>query len=363
MNQRISLFTWRDGADQFESMTLFLRRHRLLRATRLIMASIAASAWLVPVSTLLTHDHSTAAARYLSVVCTVFIAMTAWVWLTRWPTRWQSEATALGGTALIACWSVGQPAPAMAALTCAALSVIGAYLAVFHSLRSLVVHAAVTLAASIWAVWRLNAASDAAAAVAAFWLIWFLNVSIPVAAAGLSRVVGRYANSADDDDLTGLLNRRGFTFEVERVLYETAKVRQPTHPPSQLVVLMIDIDNFKRINDSFGHAAGDRVIVNVAKLLRRHAPLPAILCRAGGEEFLIAVITQTDMQAVAHRMREAIADLPDGITASIGIASTAAPDMYVDAAAASIAELITDADAAMYEVKANGGNDVRVASA
>ncbi|MEA4909632.1 MAG: diguanylate cyclase [Anaerolineaceae bacterium] len=128
---------------------------------------------------------------------------------------------------------------------------------------------------------------------------------------------------AQTDSITGLLNRRGFyqmaTHEVDRA----NRFKRP------LSAMMVDIDFFKRVNDTFGHVTGDRVIQQVGKKCRELMRSVDLVCRFGGEEFAI-LLPETDLagaRIVAERLRQGIADLAvdaDGasvcVTVSIGVA-------------------------------------------
>ncbi len=340
-------------------MSVFLRRRQLLRPAQLVMAAVAASASLIPLAALLMQRPHTAGGWWVAVGGTVFAFGMAVFWLARWPTRLQSEVVSMAAIAVIAGWSVTQESPEMAALAAAALAVTGGYLAFFHGSRAVAVNGVVALAVAADAVWRLASGAQAATAVAALWLVMFLNVAVPLSVAGLSRALRRYAMRADEDQLTGLFNRRGFVDEVTRILHETSQVPPDPEAPVSIAIFMVDIDNFKRINDSFGHAAGDQAILAVARLLRRHAPLPAVICRAGGEEFLIAVVTRADVVSMAHRLRQEISGLPERVTVSIGIATADVAARLNRDVDSLVSQLVADADAAMYEVKGQGGNNVR----
>jgi diguanylate cyclase len=126
---------------------------------------------------------------------------------------------------------------------------------------------------------------------------------------------------------------------------------------------MVDLDDFKRVNDTHGHPAGDRALTAVADLLRRHAPPSATICRAGGEEFLIAVLSGscTEGATMATPLCTAIAALPHGVTASIGSTCATVGGLRRRAAPQVIGELIAAADTAMYAAKRNGGNQVQYA--
>ena len=132
--------------------------------------------------------------------------------------------------------------------------------------------------------------------------------------------MGTYAVRADEDSLTGLFNRRGFIAALTR------RLGDPHADDTHLTMVMIDLDAFKRINDTFGHAAGDRALIAVADVLRKHMASTAVLCRAGGEEFLIAATSPSpNAETISARLGAAIAALPQGLTASIGTATAELP--------------------------------------
>lgn len=160
------------------------------------------------------------------------------------------------------------------------------------------------------------------------------------------------------DDLTGLASRRHLLAELRR---EVARVRRQGTP---LSMLMIDADHFKSINDTWGHAAGDAVLVALAGALRAGTRTLDVVGRLGGEEFgvLLPSADLPSAQIVAERLRDSISQLEIDhggttlrVTVSIGIAEWG-PDM-------SIEDLVELADAALYRSKAGGRNRVSVASA
>lgn len=164
------------------------------------------------------------------------------------------------------------------------------------------------------------------------------------------------------DELTGLLNRRGFETEALKMFQaislggQGAQLRQYRVP---FAVLFLDIDNFKHINDSLGHAAGDQVLQHIATLLRTHLRTGDIIGRWGGEEF-VAAFLGTPIEAtriVAEKVRAFIEKTPTevegtsvSVTASIGIAEYADDqDLF---------KLVDRADEAMYLAKTTGKNRV-----
>ena len=121
--------------------------------------------------------------------------------------------------------------------------------------------------------------------------------------------------------------------------------------------MMLDLDDFKGVNDTHGHSAGGRLLQVVAGLLRDHSPADALICRAGGEEFLIApTCTIDDVAPLASRFCGAVARHPSGITASIGSACAQLPLLCTADGGHLIEELIARADGAMYAAKRRGGN-------
>jgi diguanylate cyclase (GGDEF)-like protein len=345
---------WWHQSDQYEWMTQFLRQRGLLRPTQLIMATVAGSASMVPLSVLIGVQRSPEDSLAVGIVGIAFtLAMTGY-WLTRWPSRRLSEVSVVLGVLFAAVWSLAQPTAAVSVLACTATAVTGGYMAFFHGTKVLLVNFVVALATALVACFRLAEDTDLATAIGAFWLIWFLNMSVPLAARGASRALRVYTVRSDADPLTGLLNRRAFVETLTRLLVDGDT--DATH----VTIAMVDLDDFKRINDTHGHAAGDAVLREVADLLRQHNPPAGVVCRAGGEEFLVAMPGDpTAADAAMRQLCSAIATLPHDVTASIGtngFLATAADEIPP---VALIEERIAAADQAMYAAKRDGGNRVQ----
>jgi len=162
---------------------------------------------------------------------------------------------------------------------------------------------------------------------------------------------------ATRDELTGLGNRRYFMRRGEEAVRLAARHGRP------LALLMIDLDNFKAVNDRHGHAAGDDLLEFLAVNLSVHTRATDTCARIGGEEFAIILPETAHGEALttAERIREAVARTPVptdqsaeplAITVSIGV-SALAPGQSLDG-------LLAQADRALYEAKGSGRN--RVAS-
>jgi len=157
--------------------------------------------------------------------------------------------------------------------------------------------------------------------------------------------------AAFTDHLTGLANRRRFERQLER---EVARIGRYGHAFS---LLMIDIDSFKDLNDSFGHDAGDEAIRRLSKVLREGTRGIDLAARIGGEEFAVLLV-ETSKQGgfeVAERLRAAIKvlEIPNArhITASFGVAECPSD-------AQTAADVWKAADVALYEAKRNGRDRV-----
>jgi diguanylate cyclase (GGDEF)-like protein len=156
---------------------------------------------------------------------------------------------------------------------------------------------------------------------------------------------------ADHDPLTGLPNRRRFEQELARHL---AHVRR--YGPEG-AALVLDLDCFKPVNDTFGHAAGDRLLARVAQVLRERLRATDIVARLGGDEFAVLLprVDGAGAAAVARSLvetvrREALTDETRVVTISIGVVA-------FDGHAATVPEgVMAAADIAMYDAKAAGGD-------
>lgn len=164
-------------------------------------------------------------------------------------------------------------------------------------------------------------------------------------------------NLSMTDPLTGVLNRRQYMIASAAELTRTRRYGFP------LSVLMIDIDNFKRINDTYGHAVGDLTIRTLASTTRAALRLPDILARYGGEEFVVTMPQTAEPEAlrVAERLRQNLGsveivtkDGPLTITVSIGLAQWMPGESTIE-------DVLDRADKALYVAKHNGKNQVRVA--
>ncbi|XVJ49716.1 diguanylate cyclase (plasmid) [Pseudomonas sp. UBT] len=157
--------------------------------------------------------------------------------------------------------------------------------------------------------------------------------------------------AAQTDELTGLMNRRAF-FEHAHVLYAQCR-----HNQQPLSALMMDMDHFKNINDTYGHQAGDQVLRQIGGVISASFRQADVYGRLGGEEFAV-LLPNTSLETardIAEQLVKAISGLASepvqGLTASLGVATTRSLDQDLHS-------LMNTADKALYRAKAMGRNQV-----
>ena len=146
------------------------------------------------------------------------------------------------------------------------------------------------------------------------------------------------ASSANRDPLTGLSNRRGFDQALEELMSEASRSGEP------LSAVLIDVDHFKAVNDTYGHEAGDRVLRRVAEVWQREVPDGTFLARHGGDEFSL-LLPGIPATAALAMVRRVCAANPD-VSLSCGVAQYRAGD--------SASQLMRSADRALYDAKILG---------
>lgn len=168
----------------------------------------------------------------------------------------------------------------------------------------------------------------------------------------MARVTAELAKLADEDSLTGLANRRA----AERAL----ALALEGATPAPLVLLFMDIDHFKAINDRFGHAMGDRVLRECAQLMRQGSRAGDIAARWGGEEFLLILMDADAARAgeIAERLRGAVqrfdwSSMDPALTVTLSIGLACSGETPANAGA-----LLALADMRVYKAKAEGRNRV-----
>ncbi|WP_323137453.1 GGDEF domain-containing protein [Paraliomyxa miuraensis] len=158
------------------------------------------------------------------------------------------------------------------------------------------------------------------------------------------------------DPLTGLLNSRGFFDQVPRALALAHRHEQP------LTVAYLDLDNFKQVNDTLGHAAGDDVLREAASILAAGLRRGDFAARLGGDEFAL-VLPQTDEAGARHVLERLHHELQDGVRRHCEVAGTSMGAVAFAHPPEDVDELLRRADRVMYAVKAAGRGRVVVETA
>ena len=161
---------------------------------------------------------------------------------------------------------------------------------------------------------------------------------------------GNYASRRFAIPLTGLFNRRFLEETLNREVARAARAK------TTLGVVMLDLDKFKLLNDTFGHVAGDAVLREVGQILRENVRAADVACRYGGDEFIVVMPDSTIENAArkAARLLDMLKHKPSPLGCSMGVVS------FPKHGTAG-AELLKEADAALYRAKQAGGGCIVVA--
>jgi diguanylate cyclase (GGDEF)-like protein len=204
---------------------------------------------------------------------------------------------------------------------------VGLYSGYFLSRRAAVAHVIVTSVG-----FAVGLALSGLPAVAPAWVT--VTTATAMSSLTLSSLIGRLHRLADEDPVTGILNRGGLAKAARPLLAAAERYGQP------LSAVVIDLDGFKQVNDTAGHAAGDKLLATVATRWRHQLRAPDVLARAGGDEFVI--LAPSTGAAGAAR-------LADRLTAAAGTACSAGAASYRPGD--TLSSLVSRADAEMYRVK------------
>jgi two-component system cell cycle response regulator len=148
------------------------------------------------------------------------------------------------------------------------------------------------------------------------------------------------------DELTGIANRRALFRAAEEMLAAG----------KTLSVVLFDLDHFKRINDTFGHLTGDRILADVATCLKAHTRIGDVIARYGGDEFLLLLpdTPAADARVISERIREKIADLRWDVSGQ-AISIAVGTGVSTAGSGSSIATLLAESDAKLYDAKMSRG--------
>lgn len=348
---------WWRQPDHYQWLSAYLAVRNLRRFTRYMMATIVIALGVVPVLMLMSPAGPTGTvSRSLSLLASGTAATMALLWLLRWPTRTQSMSFVVVANLVIATTCLNGAWPGAGIQGCASFAALAGYVALFHTGRCLAFTLAIAMVTTLVCAGQIAAAGDAALAMSRLLVLTVSILAVPFCVQVLIHFLRLDALKSDTDPLTELPNRRAFQRSVRALAAESSRDRM-----AHLSIVMVDLDDFKRINDTAGHAAGDQTLVAVGGILRHVRRGDSVVARIGGEEFVVAVSgDRRDAIGLAERIRREIAATPLRVTASIGVASASLFRAPAAEIPAQVDRLVESADRAMYRAKRSGGDRVHV---
>ncbi|WP_433561525.1 diguanylate cyclase [Nocardia sp. CA-151230] len=284
----------------------------------------------------------------------VFTITAAVLWTVYWSVApWPSERLSLalvaGADVLITIGCLVDRNALYGSLLLMTLIVTGGYLTMFHGPRILAVHAGWSLLSVLMLAWLTVEDADGDIALAVSAVLTMASVTVGLLPA-LHFCYWVLRMDALTDPLTRLLNRRGLDYYVSSWF--------GSHDRTTVCVMSIDLDRFKTVNDTYGHSAGDEVLIRIASCLRAECPPGGVVARSGGEEFVVSVrLGEHAAIAEAERLRRAIEGSGAPVTASIGVAVAEPDSPHCD-----LEVMLRNSDSAMYRGKQLGGNAVVLAT-
>lgn len=211
------------------------------------------------------------------------------------------------------------------------------------------------LSAVVWFITDISSGGVYSHDVVLFWNTFmgfciFMLLSMLLAA--FRNLLHKEQLAADTDYLTGVCNSRGFNEKFETEYARCVRFKRP------FSIAYIDIDNFKYVNDAFGHTTGDNLLIAVAGILKNHLRKTDVVARLGGDEFAI-LFSETGANAVKNafyvthkRLREVVQNNKWPVTFSVGVVT-------FETAPESTERALTTADELMYSVKMSTKNSIR----
>ncbi|RDI67953.1 GGDEF domain-containing protein [Nocardia pseudobrasiliensis] len=342
---------WRDRID-YDWLVDTLRSHEALGTLKRVLAGAGLVMLVITVVAALSPSGQTGAIglTQAGIVASVAVLWTLRWWLLPWPSEIESLIwVALADVAITANNILVQDR-LLGAMGSALLVTTGGYVTIFHGPRYLLLHVGWSLLSIVLLSIMLvrgngHGAGDIGLGIVVVLVSFVVDGFVLPLVQFCHWILRRDALS---DPLTGLMNRRGLDYYLPRF---------PRNRRGGMYIATVDLDRFKAVNDTYGHAFGDEVLIRTARRLRSVADPNALVVRAGGEEFVIVGHLRDRGDNVGERLRGAIETMPDlpvTVTASVGIAVS-------DGCEPACCELLHLSDTAMYAAKRGGGNAVVVA--
>ncbi|MGJ6126917.1 GGDEF domain-containing protein [Mycolicibacterium sp. Y3] len=348
---------WRTPVD-YDAQVDFFAKRGLTRANQVL---VGASVMMVAVISTIIQFTPAGPGTLLSRVLAAGVAVGAAGWALRWWLgAWPGKVTS---RVFIVCADVGMLILAIVntdasvvGFAATVLALLSFYLMFFEGPKLLAVHAIWVVGTVVLLAVNVMVDTGGDIALAAVKVIVGVGLAcVPVAIQFGIWTLQNEANESLIDPLTGLLNRRGVQLHLRNLL--SRKGCGDDH----IVVMVVDLDRFKDINEVHGHGVGDEVLVRSARRIQLAAAPQSVVARVGGEEFVvIAVLAATAVARAADLVCAAVYSATDAVpvTGSVGVASTTMTTSGdKPAVSARMWEALLDcADHAMFDAKRAGGN-------
>jgi diguanylate cyclase (GGDEF)-like protein len=349
------LRAWWSQPDHYDWIVAYLISRGLAGLVRALVGGVTVLSGTVLIALMATPAGAHGVIPTLAVsAATGGLISLGLLWIVVVPSKRQSTVFAAGTTTCIAVAAVSCRDPLMAMLISAAFATAAGYIAFAHTAGYAVYNFQSAVAVAILEAARMATSGRLIEGACAAWIVVVLTLSVPAGIQIIVHSLGIDLLEADTDPLTLVLNRRAFIVKAREM------ISRGRGTDAYLTLMVLDLDDFKVLNDTSGHSVGDRALVAVAEILRAQTRGTAVIGRSGGDEFLIVDTTSTpDQTPAAERLRIAIAELPDAITASIGIATTALIGVVDSTIESVINDLVIAADLHMYAAKRAGGNRIQ----
>ncbi|MFG1791880.1 GGDEF domain-containing protein [Nocardia sp. NPDC049149] len=315
-------------------------------------------------------QHGTAGEIQGGIVATTAVLWTLRWWLLPWPGEAESLVLIAMVDIAITANNVMVQDRLLGAMGSALLVVTGGYVTIFHGPRFLLWHVgwsllSIVVLSLMMVLGNGHGAGDVALGVVVVLVSFVVDIFVLPIVQFCHWVLRRDALT---DPLTGLMNRRGLDYHMQRHVdcSDSRRRFSRRRETRACYFATVDLDRFKTVNDTFGHAVGDDVLVSTAQRLRATVDPDALVARTGGEEFALVGHLLDPADEIGERLRAAIATMPNlpvEVTASVGVALWDGTRMDPQCTEPAGRHLLQLSDDAMYVAKRLGGNTVIVTSA
>jgi GGDEF domain-containing protein len=341
--------------DHYYWLTAFLAARGAQTRTCRVVAAFIAFCGAIPLALAFGSDsaHGTWE-EWVAVVGAVAAFVMAASWLRgRWPSRIASELCVVVGSVYTAIATLLQGDPVVGLLGSTAFTIVGGFIALFHSMRLLMFMWLVGGATILVLAVRI-AETYPALAVCGALLVALVNAFVVFACRTLLRSINSELMFEDVEPLTSLLTRDAFAEKVATLMSSRGR-----GDDRYLMVAVVNLDSFSLLQDMAGVTVANRARVHVGQRLRETVRSVAVLAHVAEPEFLIAdVLTRDDPSPFVERVRATIASSPNRLTASIGVVSTPLSPLAGHPPYDVLDEVLDIATAAMQEARRSGGNKV-----